>query len=130
MNIKYGFGKVVDASFEDAIDLVTRELQKEGFGVLSDIDVEATFKKKLGKEILPYRILGACNPLLAHQAISAEPAVGLLLPCNTLVRQMEDGSVRVDFMDPEVALGIVDNPVITDMVGRVKTRLKRVLDTL
>ena len=130
MDIKYGFGKVVETDFEGAIELVTRELQKEGFGILSDIDVEATFKKKLGKEILPYRILGACNPLLANQAISAEPTVGLLLPCNTLVRQLEDGSVRVDFMDPEVALGMVDNPVITDMVGRVKTRLKRVMDTL
>ena len=130
MDIKYGFGKVVDTDFEGAIDLVTRELQKEGFGILSDIDVEATFKKKLGKEILPYRILGACNPLLANQAISAEPTVGLLLPCNALVRQLEDGSVRVDFMDPEVVMGMVDSQVITDMVGRVKTRLKRVLDTL
>ncbi|MCP3867886.1 MAG: DUF302 domain-containing protein [Gammaproteobacteria bacterium] len=130
MDTDYGFGKIVNTDFEGAIDKVSKELQKEGFGILSDIDVSGTFKKKLGKEIPPYRILGACNPLLAEQAISAEPAIGLLLPCNVVVRQLDTGEVRVEFMDPEAVLGIVNNPAISDMTSRVKARLKRVLTAL
>ena len=130
MNIKYGFGKTVPMDFEAAIDSVTHALQTEGFGVLTDIDVAATMKKKLGEEMPPYRILGACNPSLAHQAITNEPSIGLLLPCNVVVRQEESGIVHVEFMDPASVLSLVDNPTVGELADEVKSRLKRVLAAL
>ena len=130
MSIQYGFGKTVAMDFDNAIDKVTAELQKEGFGVLTDIDVQATLKKKLGEEMPPYRILGACNPPLAHKAISNEPSIGLLLPCNVLVRQDENGAVHVEFMDPAAVLNLVDNPAVGELAGEVKSRLERVLAAL
>ena len=89
----YGFNVKVDYSFDDAVNHVTEELQKEGFGILTEIDVKATLKKKLDIEKRPYKILGACNPILANQAIDAEPDIGLLLPCNVIVQEYEKGSV-------------------------------------
>ena len=130
MSIQYGFGKTVAMDFDNAIDKVTAELQKEGFGVLTDIDVQATLKKKLGEEMPPYRILGACNPPLAHKAISNEPSIGLLLPCNVLVRQDENGAVQVEFMDPAAVLNLVDSPAVGELAGEVKSRLERVLAAL
>ena len=130
MSIQYGFGKTVEINFDSAIEKVTAELQKEGFGVLTDIDVQATLKKKLGEEMPPYRILGACNPLLAHKAITNEPSIGLLLPCNVLVRQDENGAVHVEFMDPAAVLNLVDNPAVGELAGEVKSRLKRVMAAL
>ena len=130
MNINFGFGKPVDSSFDDAVRIVTDELQKEGFGVLMEIDVAATLKEKLGEDMPPYRILGACNPALAHQAVSAVPEIGLLLPCNVLVRENETGQVHVSFMDPGAVLGLVDNPDIEPLAGQVKSKLLRVLDNL
>jgi len=130
LNIKYGFGKAVPMDFEAAIDSVTHALQTEGFGVLTDIDVAATMKKKLGEEMPPYRILGACNPSLAHQAITNEPSIGLLLPCNVVVRQEESGVVHVEFMDPAAVLNLVDNPAVEELAGEVKSRLERVLAAL
>jgi len=130
VNIKYGFGKTVPMDFEAAIDSVTHALQTEGFGVLTDIDVAATMKKKLGEEMPPYRILGACNPSLAHQAITNEPSIGLLLPCNVVVRQEESGIVHVEFMDPASVLSLVDNPTVGELADEVKSRLKRVLAAL
>jgi len=130
VNIKYGFGKTVPMDFERAIDEVTEALKAEGFGVLTDIDVQATLKKKLGEEMPPYRILGACNPTLAHQAITHEPSIGLLLPCNVVVRQEENGTVYVEFMDPAAVLNLVDNPAVGDLAGEVKSRLERVLAAL
>lgn len=126
MSMQYGFGKTVEIDFNSAIEKVTAELQKEGFGVLTDIDVQATLKKKLGEEMPPYRILGACNPPLAHKAISNEPSIGLLLPCNVVVRQEENGVVRVEFMDPSAVLELVDNPSVAELAGEVKSRLERV----
>ncbi len=130
METKFGFGKPVDLGFEEAIKTVTEELDKEGFGILTEIDVQATLKKKLGEDMPPYRILGACNPPLAHQAVSAVPEIGLLLPCNVLVRQDDEGKVYVSFMDPGSVLGLVDNPDVVPLAEQVKEKLERVLAAL
>jgi uncharacterized protein (DUF302 family) len=130
METKFGFGKPVDLGFEEAIETVTEELDKEGFGILTEIDVQATLKKKLGEDMPPYRILGACNPPLAHQAVSAVPEIGLLLPCNVLVRQDDEGKVYVSFMDPGSVLGLVDNPDVVPLAEQVKEKLERVLAAL
>lgn len=130
MDTKFGFGKAVDLGFDEAIETVTEELAKEGFGVLTEIDVQATLKKKLGEDMRPYRILGACNPPLAHQAVTAEPEIGLLLPCNVLVREDDEGKVRVSFMDPGSVLGLVDNPDVEPLAEQVRERLERVLAAL
>jgi uncharacterized protein (DUF302 family) len=130
MDSKFGFGKAVDLGFEEAIDKVTATLQTEGFGVLSDIDVAAKLKEKLGEDMPPYRILGACNPPLAHQAVEAVPEIGLLLPCNVLVREDGAGTVHVSFMDPEAVLSLVDDPGVVPLAKEVKKRLTRVLDAL
>jgi uncharacterized protein (DUF302 family) len=130
MDTKFGFGKHVDLGFEDAIEKVTEELGKEGFGVLTEIDVQATLKKKLGEDMPPYRILGACNPPLAHQAVTAVPEIGLLLPCNVLVREDDEGKVHVSFMDPGSVLGLVDNPGVVPLAEQVKEKLERVMAAL
>lgn len=130
MDTKFGFGKPVDLGFEEAIETVTEELDKEGFGILTEIDVQATLKKKLGEDMPPYRILGACNPPLAHQAVSAVPEIGLLLPCNVLVREDDEGTVHVSFMDPGSVLGLVDNPDVAPLAEQVKAKLERVLAAL
>jgi uncharacterized protein (DUF302 family) len=125
----YSFGKNVNLGFDAAIERVTQELQKEGFGVLTDIDVKATMKKKLDVDVAPYRILGACNPTLAHQAISAEPEIGALLPCNVVVREAA-GAVRVEIMDPQAVLKLVANPGVEKLAAEVRARLDRVLAAL
>lgn len=130
MNTKYGFGKAVDVPFTQAVDRVTQELQKEGFGVLTDIDVAATMKRKLGHDMPPYRILGACNPPLARRAIEAEPSIGLLLPCNVVVREDDAGAVRVEFMDPNAVLQLVERPDIAVLASEVRQRLERVMASL
>jgi uncharacterized protein (DUF302 family) len=130
MNTNFGFGKAVDENFDDAVETVTVELKKEGFGVLSDIDVAGTLKKKLDEDMPPYRILGACNPVLAHQAVSAVPEIGLLLPCNVLVREDDSGQVHVSFMDPGAVLGLVDSPEVVPLADQVKEKLQRVLAAL
>ncbi len=128
--MNFGFGKPVDIAFDAAIDKVTDELSKEGFGVLTEIDVAATMKKKLDEDMPPYKILGACNPKLAHQAVSAVPEIGLLLPCNVLVREDADGQVHVSFMDPQSVLGLVDDPSVDPLAAQVREKLERVLETL
>jgi len=126
---KYVFGKTVGLGFDDAIARVTEALAKEGFGVLTEIDVAATLKKKLGLDMPPYRILGACNPQFAHQAIEFEPQIGALLPCNVVVRE-EGGKTRVDIMDPRSVLQLVERPEIEGIATQVRKRLERVLAAL
>ena len=130
MSSEFGFGKVVDESFDEAIDKVTAELANAGFGILSDIDVAAKMKEKLDKDMPRYRILGACNPPLAFQAISAVEDIGLLLPCNVLVREDADGKVHVDFMDPVSVMGLVNDPGVEPLANDVRGRLERVLEAL
>jgi uncharacterized protein (DUF302 family) len=130
MQTRYGFGKRVTHSFDQAIERVTAALQKEGFGILTDIDVAATMKKKLGVEMLPYRILGACNPPLAHRAIEAEPSIGLLLPCNVVVRQEADKVVQVEFLDPNTMIELVGTPDIAHLAAEVRVKLQRAMEAL
>ena len=130
MNTNFGFGKKVAHSFDATLERVTEELAKEGFGILTEIDVKATIKKKLDKDMRPYRILGACNPVLAHQAVEAVPEIGLLLPCNVLVREDEQDQVHVSFMDPGAILGLVNNPQVDPLAVQVREKLERVLAAL
>jgi uncharacterized protein (DUF302 family) len=127
MDTRYGFGKAVDLTFDAALERVTQELQKEGFGVLTEIDVTATLKKKLGHDMRPYRILGACNPSLTHRALSADPSIRLLLPCNVVVREDDMGKVQVEFMDPNAVLDLVNKPEISQLAAEVRKRLERVM---
>jgi uncharacterized protein (DUF302 family) len=123
---KYVFGKTVALGFDEAIKRVTEELAKEGFGVLTEIDVKATLKKKLGIDVAPYRILGACNPQFAHKAMELEPQIGALLPCNVVVRE-ENGKTRVEIMDPQAVLQLVERPEIEEIAMEVRKRLERVI---
>ena len=121
---------ITDASL-DEVDTRTRSaLADAGFGVLTEINVQATMKAKLDKDIPAYKILGACNPALAFQAIGAVPDIGLLLPCNVLVREDDEGGVSVSFMDPQSVLALVGDPGVEPLAGEVKTRLQRVLAAL
>ena len=130
MENAFGFGKQVSTDFDTTIDKVTAALGDEGFGVLTEIDVAATLKKKLDVDMPRYRILGACNPPLAHQAVSAVPEIGLLLPCNVLVREDAAGGVHVSFMDPESVLGMVNEEGVGPLAQEVKSRLMTVMGNL
>ena len=128
--MEYGFFTTLNTPFDQAVAKVTEALQSQGFGVLTEIDVQATMKAKLDIDRSPYKILGACNPSLAHQALEAEPDIGLLLPCNVVVREEEDGQVTVGFMDPEAVLTLVDKEGIEDLARDVRGRLQTVRDMI
>jgi uncharacterized protein (DUF302 family) len=123
----YTFGKTVPLAFDTAVSRITEELAKVGFGVLTEIDVQATMKKKLDQDMPPYRILGACNPQFASRAIAADPRIGALLPCNVVVRADAAGAVHVEIMDPNAVLGMVDHPGVAEMAAEVRQRLAQAL---
>lgn len=125
----YGFGTTIAAPYEEAIARVKEALKGEGFGVLTEIDVRRTLKEKLESEMEPYIILGACNPRLAHSALEQEREVGLLLPCNVVVRAEGEGS-RVEIADPKAMLGIVENEQLQNIAEEARQRLKRVIASL
>ena len=126
----YGFDISLSGNIDDIRSRVVDELQKAGFGVLTEIDVAATLKKKINVDRRPYLILGACNPKLANQAINADPDIGLLLPCNVVLREEQDGSVTIAFMDPAAVLGLVDKPGVEQLAGEVRALLEGVRDAL
>ncbi|QLC34940.1 DUF302 domain-containing protein (plasmid) [Halarchaeum sp. CBA1220] len=127
--MSYTIDARVDGSFEDVVATTEEELAEEGFGVLCDVDVQATMKEKLDAEVRDYRILGACNPPLAHDALEAEPGIGALLPCNVVV-YADDGGVAVRAVDPERLLGIVENDDVAEVATDVRERLVRVVESV
>jgi uncharacterized protein (DUF302 family) len=126
----YSFATKLQGEMAQIEQLVIAALKEEGFGVLTEIDIQATLKKKLGVEKKPYKILGACNPPLANQVLEVEPDIGLLLPCNVVVREDDDGTIKVAFMDPESVLNLVGKDDIAAAAKDVKARLQRVRQSL
>ena len=129
-DVTYGITKNMGSvNFDTALARITETLKAEGFGVLTDIDVQATLKKKIDADIRKYRILGACNPPLAHKSITAEPLVGLLLPCNVVVMEAENGDIVVSAINPLEMFKVVDNPAVADTVAAVNDKLRRAVET-
>lgn len=128
--MSYTLDKEVDGEFDDVVEQTEEALAEEGFGILSDIDVEATLAKKLDVDFRQYRILGACNPPLAHQGLQAESQLGALLPCNVIVYETDEGDVAVSAVDPEVLLASVDNSELDEIAADVRERFDRVLGSL
>lgn len=126
----YYISKIVDYSFDDALIKVQEELKKEGFGVLTEIDVQSTLKNKLKVDFRKYKILGACNPPLAHKAMKAEDKIGVLLPCNVIVQETEDKKIEVAFMNPIVAMQAVKNEALGQIAEEVTGKLKKVYELL
>ena len=126
--MSYYFTKTVNLSFDKAIAGVTEELKKEGFGILTDIDVKATLKKKLDVEFRNYRILGACNPPFAYKALEAEDKIGTMLPCNVIVQELSGGQVEVTAIDPLASMQAVKNPALKAIATEVSNKLKAIID--
>lgn len=128
--MSYYFSKKLSVGFEEAIERVTQALAKEGFGVLTQIDVSDTLRKKLGVEFRNYRILGACNPALAHEALKIEDKVGTMLPCNVVVQELEHGSCEIAAIDPVASMAAIDNPRLRVAAGEVQAKLRSVVENL
>jgi len=128
--MSYYLSRKVGVSFDEAVARITDELKKEGFGILTEIDVKATLKKKLDVDVRPYRILGACNPPSAHKALQAENKIGLMLPCNVIVQELADGSVEVAAIDPVASMQAVENPALKAIAGEVREKLSRAVSSL
>jgi uncharacterized protein (DUF302 family) len=126
----YHFSKALDLPFDQAVARVVETLKREGFGILTDIDVKATMKAKLGKEFRPHRILGACNPQLAHRALQLEDKIGTMLPCNVIVQEHASGGVEVSAVDPVASMQAIHNPDLAEVAKEVQAKLKRTIDEL
>ncbi len=128
--MSYYFNKTIDQNFEEAIEKVTEELQKEGFGILTEIDVKATLKKKLDVDFRNYKILGACNPGYAHKALQSEKYIGTMLPCNVIVQEAENGTVEVSAVDPIASMQAIENEELGGIANEVRTKLQKVINNL
>ena len=128
--MSYYFNKIVDMNFEEAILKVTEELKKEGFGILTEIDVTATLKKKLNVDFHKYRILGACNPPFAYKALQAEPKIGTMLPCNVIVQELESGAIEVAAVDPLSSMQAIQNKALQPIAEEIQAKLKKVINQL
>ena len=128
--MSYYFSTTLDDNFDSVIEKVTEELKKEGFGILTEIDVKETFKKKLDVDFRKYRILGACNPQMAHQAIQAESRIGTMLPCNVIVQETDNGKIEVSAVDPVASMQAVENKELEPVASQVRDKLKKVISSL
>jgi len=128
--MQYSFDKILNMPFDDAINRVTDELKKDGFGILTDIDVQQTLKKKLDVDFRKYRILGACNPPFAYKALQLESRIGTMLPCNVIVQEIEPGKVEVSAIDPIASMQAIENPKLGDVAVQVQALLKKVVERL
>jgi len=126
----YYFTKTIKASFPEAVERTKAALSAHGFGVLSEIDVAATLKAKIGADMAPYLILGACNPQFAHRALQAEPKIGTMLPCNVIVREEAPGKIEIAAIDPVASMQAVDNPLLGEIAGSVRAMLKTIVDEI
>lgn len=128
--MEYYFSKTITGSFDNAIERVTEALKAEGFGVLTEIDIKATLKKKLDVDFYNYKILGACNPPFAYNALQAEDKIGTMLPCNVIIQEKESGKIEVSAVDPVASMQAIQNPALKDIAEQVREKLKRVIDTI
>lgn len=128
--MSYHFSKILQSNFDSAIENVTAALKEEGFGVLTEIDMQATFKKKLDVDMPPYKILGACNAPFAYKAVQAEPRIGLMLPCNVIVRETEGGEVEVSAVDPIASMQAIENESLGEVAFAVRAKLQAVINSL
>ena len=128
--MNYQFSKTIQLPFDEAITHVTEALKNEGFGILTEIDVQATLKKKLNVDFKPYKILGACNPPFAYEALLAEDKIGAMLPCNVIVQMQTDGQVEVSAVDPVASMMAIENPALSAIATQIQAKLKKVIDNL
>jgi len=128
--MQYSFNKILDMAFDDAVSRVVNELKKEGFGVLTDIDVQKTLKKKLDVDFRKYRILGACNPPFAYKDLQAESRIGTMLPCNVIVQETASGKIEVSAIDPIASMQAIGNPKLKNIADQVQAKLKKVIENL
>ncbi|NOY70172.1 MAG: DUF302 domain-containing protein [Deltaproteobacteria bacterium] len=128
--MNYYFNKTITGSFEDIVQKTSEALKEEGFGILTDIDVQATLKKKLDIDFRKYRILGACNPPYAHRALEAEDKIGVMLPCNVIIQEVADGRFEVAAVDPVASMQAIKNPDLGDIATQIQKKLKKVIERL